>query len=72
MHNRSGSTKTCKQRHSHQQGRNLNKDIFEIHKGYVAMICIDIVQAMNTAKVRFVYVCRCNIVREVKRKSRHL
>jgi len=27
---------------------------------------------MNTANVRFAHVCRCNIVRDVKRKSHHL
>jgi hypothetical protein len=31
---------------------NLNKDTLEIHKAYVVIICIDIVLAMNTAKVR--------------------
>jgi hypothetical protein len=43
MHSRSGSLKTVKQRHSHQKGRNLNKDTLEIHKAYVVIICIDIV-----------------------------
>jgi len=27
---------------------------------------------MNTKKVRFAHVCRCNIVRDVQRKSHHL
>jgi hypothetical protein len=65
MHNRSGSLQIGKQRYSHRKGRNLNKDILEIHKAYVVIICIDIVQAMNTAKVIFRHVFRCNIVRDV-------
>jgi len=44
----------------------------EIHKAYDVIICIDIVSAMNTAKVRFAHVCRYNIVPGVKRKSHPL